>query len=229
MAHPKILPSTFEFLKQLKKNNNREWFAKHKDRYMQELESIIAFSDALLIEMNKHDRIENESGKKVLFRIYRDTRFSKDKAPYKTHWSGNLRRATKKLRGSYYFHIESGNSFIGGGFWGPEPHDLKRIRDEFAMDASGFHKIIKSKPFKETFGTLKGEQVQRAPKGFSPDHPEINLLRYKQFLLIRKFSDKEVMQANFLKEVNDSFKKMRPFLNYMSDVLTTDMNGISTI
>lgn len=229
IVHPKILPSTFEFLKQLKKNNNRDWFAENKARYTSELQAMTAFADALLLEMNKHDTIENESGKKVLFRIYRDTRFSKDKVPYKSHWAGNLRRATKKLRGSYYFHIEAGNSFVGGGFWGPEPHDLKRIRDEFDYDASGMHKILKSKSFKDTFGTLKGEQVQRAPKGFDPKHPEINLLRYKQFLLIRKFSDKEVTNANFLKEVNDTFKKMRPFLNYMSEVLTTDTNGISTI
>lgn len=229
IKHPIIQPSTFEFLRQLKKNNNRDWFAKHKERYTRELDAMVSFADALLAEMNKHDNIENASGKKALFRIYRDTRFSKDKTPYKTHWAGNLKRATKKLRGSYYFHIEAGNSFIGGGFWGPEPADLKRIREEFAYDASGFHKIIKSKSFKETFGTLQGEQVQRAPKGFDPNHPEINLIRYKQFLLIRKFTDKEVMQAGFLMEVNDSFKKMRPFLNYMSEVLTTDTNGISTI
>jgi uncharacterized protein (TIGR02453 family) len=229
MAHPKLLPTTFEFLKLLQKNNNREWFAKNKERYTQELHLIIEFADALLVEMNKHDHIENETGKKTLFRIYRDTRFSKDKKPYKNHWSGNLRRATKKLRGSYYFHIEPGKSFVGGGFWGPEPHDLKRIRDEFDHDASGFHKLLNSKSFKETFGTLKGEQVQRAPKGFDPNHPEIALLRYKQFLLIREFSDKEVLQTDFLKQVNDTFKKMRPFLNYMSDVLTTDTNGISIV
>lgn len=229
MASVQIPSSSFDFLKQLKKNNNRDWFAIHKATYTKELEAIIRFSDALLLEMNKHDNIENESGKKCLFRIYRDTRFSKEKTPYKTHWSGNLKRATKKLRGSYYFHIEPGNSFIGGGFWGPEPQDLKRIRDEFAYDATDFHKILNSKQFKSTFGNLKGEQVQTTPKGFDPKHPEIKLLRYKQFILSRTFTDKEVMQANFVKEVNDTFKKMRPFLNYMSDVLTTDVNGLSIL
>lgn len=229
MASVQITPSSFEFLKQLKKNNNREWFAKHKDRYTKELDGITRFADALLIEMNKHDVIENESGKKTLFRIYRDTRFSKEKTPYKTHWSGNLKRATKQRRGSYYFHIEPGNSFVGGGFWGPEPADLKRIREEIAYDAIEFHKILNSKIIKNTFGNLKGEQVQTAPKGFDSQHPEIKLLRYKQFILSRTFTDKEVMQPNFVKEVNDTFKKMRPFLNYMSDILTTDLNGISNI
>lgn len=227
MNSARITPSTFEFLKQLKKNNNREWFAQHKGRYLEELEAVVRFADALLLEMKKHDHIENESGKKSLFRIYRDTRFSKEKTPYKTHWSGNLKRATKKLRGSYYFHIESGNSFVGGGFWGPEPHDLKRIRDEIAYDATEFKKIVGSKSFKNTFGTLKGEQLQTNPRGFDANHPEINLLRYKQFLLIRRFTDQEVMKPEFLKEVNDTFKKMRPFFDYMSDVLTTDSNGIS--
>jgi len=225
----KIPPSSFDFLKQLQKNNNREWFAKHKSRYEQELAQIICFADDLLERMNKHDQIENESGKKCLFRIYRDTRFSKDKTPYKNHWSGNLRRATKKLRGSYYFHIEPGKSFLGGGFWNPEPADLKRIRDEIAYDASEFHKVFSNKTFKSTFGKLSGEKVQTTPKGFDPSHPEIDLLRHKQFILIREFSDKEVMDAHFVKEVNETFKRMRPFLNLMSEVLTTDVNGISLI
>ncbi|HRG39096.1 MAG TPA: DUF2461 domain-containing protein [Bacteroidia bacterium] len=225
----KISSSSFEFLKQLQKNNNRDWFAKHKDRYEQELVQIVNFADDLLERMNKHDQIENESGKKCLFRIYRDTRFSKDKTPYKNHWSGNLRRATKKRRGSYYFHIEPGKSFLGGGFWNPEPADLKRIRDEIAYDASEFHKVFNNKTFKSTFGKLKGEQVQTTPKGFDSKHPEIELLRHKQFILIREFTDKEVMDANFVKEVNETFKRMRPFLNLMSDVLTTDVNGISLL
>jgi uncharacterized protein (TIGR02453 family) len=225
----KISSSSFEFLKQLQKNNNRDWFAKHKDRYEQELVQIVNFADDLLERMNKHDQIENESGKKCLFRIYRDTRFSKDKTPYKNHWSGNLRRATKKRRGSYYFHIEPGKSFLGGGFWNPEPADLKRIRDEIAYDAWEFHKVFNNKTFKSTFGKLKGEQVQTTPKGFDSKHPEIELLRHKQFILIREFTDKEVMDANFVKEVNETFKRMRPFLNLMSDVLTTDVNGISLL
>lgn len=225
----RILPSSFDFLKQLQKNNNRDWFAKNKDRYDEELARIVNFADDLLNQMNKHDQIENESGKKCLFRIYRDTRFSKDKTPYKNHWSGNLRRATKQLRGSYYFHIEPGKSFVGGGFWGPEPADLKRIRDEIAYDATPFYKIFDTKTFKSTFGTLQGEQIQTTPKGFDPNHPDIKLLRYKQFVLKRTFIDKEVMDTNFVKEVNETFKRMRPFLDHMSEVLTTDVNGISLL
>jgi uncharacterized protein (TIGR02453 family) len=168
-----VIPaSSIEFLKLVKKNNNREWFNKNKSRYQEEHEHIIAFADALLLEMNKHDVIETPSGKKSLHRIYRDTRFSKEKTPYKTNWSGSFKRATKARRGGYYFHIEPGNSFIAGGFWGPEPNDLKRIRDEFAYDAAPMKKILKSKNFISNFGTLRGEQLKTAPKGFGAKDEE---------------------------------------------------------
>lgn len=229
MAKIKIQPSNLEFLKLIKKNNNRDWFNAHKDQYLKEHNDLIVFADALLMEMNKHDAIETPSGKKSLHRIYRDTRFSKEKTPYKTNWSGSFSRATKKRRGGYYFHIEPGNSFVGGGFWGPDPKDLKRIRDEFVYDAAPLRKILKSKNFVNTFGALKGEQVKTTPKGFDAKDPAIDLLRYKQFLLIKKFTDKEVLSDNFLKQLNDGFRAMRPFFDYMSEVLTTDVNGISLV
>ncbi len=223
----KIQPSNLEFLKLIKKNNNRDWFNANKDRYLKEHENIVAFADVLLFEMNKHDVIENQSGKKSLHRIYRDTRFSKEKTPYKTNWSGGFQRATKKRRGGYYFHIEAGNTFIAGGFWGPDPKDLKRIRDEFAYDAAPLRKILKSKNFVNTFGTLKGEQIKTTPKGFDADNANIDLLRYKQYIIVKKFTDKEVLSDKFVKQMNDAFKGMRPFLDYMTEVLITDVNGIS--
>lgn len=226
MNKVKIQPSNLEFLKLVKKNNNREWFNAHKERYLKEHEDIVTFADALLIEMNKHDVIETPTGKKSLHRIYRDTRFSKEKTPYKTNWSGGFQRATKRRRGGYYFHIEPGNSFVAGGFWGPEPKDLKRIRDEFAYDAAPLRKIMKSKSFINTFGTLQGEQVKTTPKGFDANDPAIDLLRYKQLILVKKFTDKEVLSDTFLKQVNDTFRAMRPFLDHMTEILTTDSNGI---
>ena len=229
MSKVKILPSNIEFLKLLKKNNNRDWFNENKDRYTAELNNIVAFADALLAEMNKHDVIETPTGKKSLFRIYRDTRFSNDKTPYKTVFSGSFTRASKQRRGGYYFHIEPGNSFVGGGFWGPEPADLKRVRDELAHDAAPLRKILKSKSFVNTFGTLHGEQVKTTPKGFDAANPAIDLIRYKQYLVMKKFTDKEVLSDDFLKKVNEAFKNMRPFFDYMSEVLTTDVNGISII
>jgi len=229
MSKTIICPSSLEFLKLIKKNNNRDWFNANKERYLKEHANMVAFADALLFEMNKNDVIENPSGKKCMHRIYRDTRFSKVKIPYKTNWSGSFQRASKSRRGGYYFHIEAGNTFIAGGFWGPDPKDLKRIRDEFAYDATTMRKILKSKIFLDTFGKLNGVQIKTTPKGFDSSDPAIDLLRYKQFILIKKFTDKEVLSNNFVKLVNEGFKSMRPFLDHMTEILTTDVNGISLV
>lgn len=220
-----IQPSSFKFLKTLKENNNREWFNAHKTEFQQEQQLIEAFAEALLGKLSKHDLIETDSGKKALYRIYRDTRFSNDKTPYKTHWSGSFKRATKFRRGGYYFQLEPGNSFIAGGFWGPSSEDLKRVRDDIAFDAAPLRKILASKTFVSRFEALEGEQLKTTPKGFEAGHEAIDLLRYKQFLLVKRFSDKEVLSDRFLAEADLTFQAMRPFFDYMSDVLTTDPNG----
>ncbi|KIO77533.1 hypothetical protein TH53_08830 [Pedobacter lusitanus] len=220
-----IRSSGFDFLNQLKKNNDREWFNTHKEEFQQEQEYIETFADALLKELNTHDVIETPSGKKSLYRIYRDTRFSKDKTPYKTHWSGSFRRATKYRRGGYHFHIEEGNTYIAGGFFGPSAEDLKRIREDISFDAAPLRKILSSQSFISTFGTLKGEKLKTTPKGFDAANEAIDLLRYKQFLLTRRFSDQEVLSEDFLEQAGQTFKNMRPFFDYMSEVLTTDING----
>lgn len=222
-----VKSENLDFLKELEANNNREWFTKHKKRYEKNLSDIILFADALLAKMNEHDVLETPSGKKSLFRIYRDVRFSKDKSPYKTHWSGSFKRATQLRRGGYYFHIQPGNqSFIGGGFWNPDKEDLQRIREEIAADPTEMQDILANADFIKTFGSLRGEQLKTAPKGFDKEHPAIDLLRYKQFIFGRNFTDKEVIQPNFLDQVNQTFRTMRPFFDYMSDVLTTDSNGM---
>lgn len=221
-----IKQSTIDFLGKIKKNNNREWFAENKSLYQKENQLFISFADNLLSEMNKFDNIETPSGKKSVFRIYRDVRFSKDKTPYKTHFSGSFKRATKQLRGGYYFHIEPGNSFIGGGFWGPNSKDLLRIRREISIDAGELKTIITSEKFISFFGTLEGEKVKTAPRGFDKNHRDINLLRLKQFVISKKFSDKEILNSNFSDEIIKTFEAMRPFFDYMSSILTTDENGV---
>ncbi len=222
-----IPPSSIAFLKSLKKNNNRHWFNAHKDRFLEEQHFIEMFADALLLSLNKHDVIETPSGKKSLHRIYRDTRFSNNKTPYKNNWSGSFSRAGKQRRGGYYFHIEPGNSFIAGGFWAPNLADLKRVRDDIAFDAAPLRTIISSKSFVGSFQTLQGEQLKTAPKGFDANDPAIDLLRYKQYLLINRFADNEVLAPGFLAVAGQTFKNMRPFFNYMSEVLGTDINGIA--
>jgi uncharacterized protein (TIGR02453 family) len=215
--------SVFSFLKDLKKNNNREWFNKHKSRYTKAHEDMISFADALLAEMNRHDIIETPSGKKSLYRIYNDVRFSKDKSPYKSSWSGGFRRATKQRRGGYYFHLEAGNSYAAGGFFNPNPEDLSRIRQEIAGNSKEFRAVLKSK--EKVFGKLSGQCLKMAPSGYSTSDPAIDLLRHKQFILKRTFTDAEVKSTAFLGLLNNTFRQMRPFFDHMSEVLTTDSNG----
>lgn len=223
MTH--IPPSTLEFLKDLRRHNNREWFNEHKARYQAEHRHMIDFAKTLRDRLSHYDKLEPQSGKQILFRIYRDVRFSKDKSPYKTHFAGHLKRATKWLRGGYYFHISPGESMVGGGFWAPEKEDLLRIRQELAADAEPLRQIIAAPEFQQTFGELMGDTVKTAPKGFSRDHPNIDLIRHKQFVVRHDFSDAEVTSPEFMDQLVESFRRMRPFFDYMSDVLTTDANG----
>ncbi|KRD11501.1 hypothetical protein ASE21_07280 [Flavobacterium sp. Root901] len=230
MKNSVVIPqSSLDFLLQLKENNNKPWFDERKSEYLVELNHIQNFADALLKELSKTDVLETQSGKKSVYRIYRDIRFSKDKTPFKTFWGGSYTRATSARRGGYYFHIEKGNTFLAGGFWGPNAADLKRIRSEFAHDHESFRAILNSKTFKNTFGTLQGEQLKTTPKGFDPDHEAIDLLRYKQFLIIKRFSDDKVLSPLFLEQALEAFKNMRPFFDYMSGVLSTDINGASVL
>ena len=216
-----IEPTTLKFLKDLEKHNNREWFLSHKDQYEAALKNVNAFKDAVVASLSRKDMIEDGR----VFRIYRDVRFSKDKAPYKNNFGIHFTRAGKERRGGYYLHIEPGKSFTGGGFWAPEPKDLKRIRDEFAMDDKPIRKITSNKTFVKYFGTLEGDELKTAPSGYDRDHPAIDLIRKKQYLIGRKFTDKEILDKSFLKEVVLTFEAMRPFFDYMSEVLGTNLNG----
>lgn len=221
-----LTPATFQFLKDLKENNNRPWFNEHKDRYHTVHEEVVAFVETLQDKMSYHDDLVKMSGKQSLMRIYRDTRFSKDKTPYKKNFGGGMKRATKWLRGGYYYHLEPDNVFVAGGFWAPEKEDLKRIREELASDPQSLRDIIAAPTFVKTFGELKGNQLKTAPRGYPKDHPAIDLLRYKQLIVSCEFRQEEVYKEGFVDKMVDAYIKMRPFFNYMSEVLTTDSNGV---
>jgi uncharacterized protein (TIGR02453 family) len=218
-----LTKSTFEFLELLSKTNNREWFIENKKRFETENNLAKAFFTEVFTDLEKIDSLE----KMQVFRIYRDVRFSKNKLPYKNHFSVGFSRTKPMLRGGMYLHIENEASFVGGGFWAPNNEDLLRIRKEIELDASDLREIISNTTFKKMFGTLEGEELKTAPKNFDKTHPDIDLIRKKQYLLTRKFTNKEVMSPNFKEEVIATFAAMRSFFNYMSDVLTTDLNGES--
>ncbi len=224
-----IEKSTFTFLQSLKRNNNREWFQKNKDRYLASQLNVIHWLDALLAEMNKHDQLQTRTGKEALYRIYNDVRFSADKTPYNPRFAGYFKRLKPHLRGGYYFWIKPGESRIGCGFTYPNSQDLLRIRQDIEMNHADWRKMLKGKKLRSTFGPMQGEQVKTAPKGFPKEHEAIDLLRYKQFWFEKSYSDAEVLSPNFLKQVNADFKTIRPFFDYMTDVLMTDGNGESII
>lgn len=229
MKNTSIQSSTFAFLNDLKNNNNREWFAEHKPRYEQAHQNMIQFADSLLEKMIVHDNISTASGKASLFRIYADTRFSKDKTPYKTHWGLRFARATDFLRGGIYVHIEPGNSFVGGGFFNPNADDLYRIRQDIELNYEDWNALFADARIKNTFGNLRGEQLKTAPKGFPKDHPGIEFLRHKQFLLSKSFTDQEVLSTDFASQLDETIQQFRPFFDYMSEVLTTNTNGESIL
>lgn len=222
----KIQKSTLDFLEVLKENNNREWFNEHKIAFKKEQTLAKDFYNAIMDDLNKHDVID----KFKLFRIYRDVRFSKDKTPYQPHFAGSFSRSGKELRGGYYLRIRPGESFLAGGFWAPNKEDLFRIRKEFEFDDTEIRKILAEKNFNSVFGgKLVGEELKTAPRGFDKEHPNLDLIRKKGFVAVRKFSDKEVLASDFLEIVEDSFLALRPFFDYMSYVLTTNLNGESII
>ncbi len=224
-----IMEKTLSFLKDLKKNNNREWFQENKSLYEVSNKEMISFADELLRLMNSKDVIETPSGKKSLFRIYRDVRFSKNKEPYKTNRSGSFRRAGEDRRGGYYFNIEPGNSMIGGGFYAPNKEDLLHIRNQIESDAEPLRTVLNDKKFQSYFGELQGEQLRSAPRGFDKESPNIDLLKYKNFYVMHRFSDEEVLSEDFVKKAAEGLLKLLPYFDVMTDYLTTDLNGESLI
>ncbi|WP_343486340.1 DUF2461 domain-containing protein [Allomuricauda sp. d1] len=225
MSTPTISKPALYFLKKLEKNNNREWFTEHKDEFKKHEGEAKEFYNHLKELMENHDDIE----KLKMFRIYRDVRFSKDKTPYKSHFAGSLSRLGAHLRGGYYLRIKPGETFAAVGFWEPNKEDLFRIRKEFEMDAEEFRRVINEPSFKKIWGELVGDGVKTAPKGFDKEHPNIDLIRKKQFIFVRNFTDKEVLSKDFINEVNASFKAVRPYFDLMSDILTTNLNGESLL
>ncbi|MEI3790354.1 MULTISPECIES: DUF2461 domain-containing protein [unclassified Chryseobacterium] len=215
------MKKTFEFLKHLEKNNNREWFTQHKAEYDSVVKENKVFFNQIYTELQEYDNLKGIH----IFRIYRDVRFSKDPTPYKTNFGVGYSRSKPMLRGGYYIQLEPGNSFVGGGFWGPEAKDLLRIRKEFELNTTEIEKITSDEVFKQYFGEIKGDAVKTAPRGFDKNHPAIDLIRKKQYVVMRKFTDKEVLSDGFQKEAVFTLLAMRPFFDYMSEVLTTDLNG----
>ena len=221
-----ISKATFTFLKNLKANNHRDWMQAHKNEYLANEKLLKAFYTSIEDGLNKTDKI----AKTKIFRINRDIRFSKDKTPYNVHRSVSFSRAGEERRGGYYLRLEPGKSLMAGGFFDPNPADLLRIRREFEMDASTIRKILNQKDFKAAFGGFVQEYaVKTAPKGFSKEDPNIDLIRLKNYFVVHNFTDDEVFSKDFKDNLVYHYELLRPYFDYMSEVLTTDLNGVSLL
>ena len=217
----KLSPKIFDFFKDLKNNNNRVWFLKNKSSFNPNQEQVKIFGEMVKDRLNNFDNID----KFKLFRIYRDVRFSKNKTPYKTHFGLTWHRTKPKLRGGYYLHIENKRSFLACGFWAPIPQDLKRIRDEISHDSRELKSILFDNEFQSVWGQLKGDEVKTAPRGFDKNHPDIELIKKKQYVLTINLTNNDVCSENFIERIEQVLFKVKPFVDYMSEILTTDENG----
>ncbi len=224
--NPTIPTAAFEFLLKLKKHNNRDWMQEYKKEYLANEKALKEF----YIAVEKGLNITDEIATTKVFRINRDIRFSNDKTPYNVHRSVSYSRAGAQRRGGYYLRLESGNSYMAGGFFEPNAADLLRIRKEFEMDASEIRDILNDKEFKKAFGNFNQEYaVKTAPKGFNKEDKNIDLIRLKSFFVNHHFTDNEVFAADFKDNLIHHYQLLRPFFNYMSDVLTTDLNCVSLL
>lgn len=214
---------TIKFLKDLKKNNNREWFDANKPVYDKAKADFDGFVESLIAALIKTDpRLSGLLVKDCIFRIYRDVRFSKNKDPYKTNFAASIKIGGKKSpNGGFYIHIEpegGWGSFIGGGYWMPEAPTLKKLRQEVEFNHEEFFKILKDKNFKKHFKELEVHKLSRVPKGMDPEHPAAEYLKYTSFLVTEELSASDIKSPDLIKKCVAGYKAMMPFLDFLNRV-----------
>ena len=217
-----INTETVKFLKTLKKNNSKEWFDQNRKSYEQAKENYLDFVGEVLGRMKKIDAsLADLEPKQCVFRINRDVRFSKNKDPYKTNMGASFSKGGKKIQcAGYYFHLEPGASFIGGGFWMPMAPELNKIRQEIDYGAEAFYKIINKKKFKDIFGSLsESEKLSRPPKGYEADNPAIELLKLKSFVVMTTVKDSELTGKELASTVVDHVETMMPLVDFLNKAI----------
>ncbi|MBI3501073.1 MAG: DUF2461 domain-containing protein [Bacteroidetes bacterium] len=211
---------TMSFLKDLKKNNSRDWFNKNKARYEEANNEFKEFVGKLIREVAKFEKgVANLEPKDCAFRIYRDVRFSKDKSPYKNHFGAHIIAGGKKMemnRAGYYMHLSPGECFLAGGAHMPPSEWINAIRKEIHYNAKELKKIINHKDFKKYFGKITGEKLSSVPRGYDKTHPEIELLKHKSFLAVHNMKESQVTSKDFLSHAAKVFKAMQPFDKFLN-------------
>ena len=212
-----------KFLQRLAKNNNRVWFENNRTTYLQAKDDFDQFLETLLEELTKfEDGLAGLNPKKLAFRIYRDVRFSKDKRPYKGNMGAGFSPGGKMIQEpGYYLHIEPGNkSLLAGVLYMPDANNLAKIRQEIDYNTEGILKILNDRKFKKLFPSLGDfDKLKTAPKGYVKDHPHIELLKHKSFIVSHPFSDKEVKDKKFAKHVAATAKIIKPLNDFLKDAI----------
>lgn len=213
--------STLQFLRDLVQNNNREWFQENRKKYDTAKADLEELVGGVITEVSKFQDLGNLLVKDCIFRINRDIRFSKNKAPYKSNLSAGIGpggRSSGKI--DYYLHIQpDGQSFLGGGMWDPTTEQLANYRQEIDYNADELKAIIHEKTFRDYFPEVHGAVLKTTPKGYAKDHPEIELLRRKELFFVHKFSDKDVTAKDFQQNVVNGIKLLKPYCDYMNYIL----------
>ncbi|WP_053403981.1 DUF2461 domain-containing protein [Persicobacter sp. CCB-QB2] len=213
-----ISQSTFDFINELKTNNNREWFNEHKPKYQKALAEFVDLMGKMIAIASEFDPIVGQQeAKKSVFRIYRDIRFSKDKRPYKEHFGGWLSGNPKSDRAGYYIHLEPGKCMIAGGVWQPQSPRLKSIREEISYNGEQFKSIVEAPAFKKMFGNLQGDELKTAPKGYDKADPLIEYLRKKDFLAIHYLKDEDFMDDKIVSKAKKIFEGIAPLNAFLNE------------
>lgn len=213
-------PTTLQFLRNLQKNNNREWFNDNKTIYQEAQQDVVSFVEKLIEEMATFDEeVGKVDAKKSLFRIYRDTRFSKDKSPYKTNFGASLGMGKGSQKAGYYLHIEPGNSFLGGGIYMPEPSVLKAIRKEISAFGNEFQSILEKDDFRNYFRGLSVEdKLKNVPQGFEKDDKMAEFLKLKHFIVTHPVSDELLLSENAPNEMAKVYQAMKPLVDFLNAI-----------
>lgn len=213
-----------KFLKQLKRNNNREWFEKHKEEFERNVKTpMLSFIAALQPHFIQFASEFDLNPKRSIFRIYRDIRFSSDKTPYKTHIAAHfvLRGMPKGFIGSgYYIQIEPGEFFVGGGIYLPDNDQLKKIRNAIAVHGKEFISIIENRKFKKRFSPFGWLKLQRVPKGYDESNPMADWLKYKQFFVGVSLSESKCYSKSLVNEVADICEEASPLVRFLNNSMT---------
>ncbi len=217
-----LQPATIKFLKDLKKNNNKPWFDKNRKVYETAKADFAAFIQQVIdLHSKKDPGIKGLLAKDCMFRINRDVRFSKDKSPYKTNFGASINKAGRKAMNAagYYFHLEPGGCFMGGGLYMPMPEELKKVRQEIDYNYAAFKKIVEAKKFKAIYSDLDKSKeflLSRLPKGYEPGNPAEEYLRLKSYIAMVNIPDKDLNSKDLVKKTAAAFDALYPLIEFIN-------------